>query len=328
VAAVISPAGADVREWVEDQVGEEEAGPTLSSLPAPGRILVDSPEGPWIVQEDGSKRLLGDYTESTWSPRGLYVAAAKGHELVAVDPRGEPRWSLGRDGPVRSPRWSPDGFRIAYLSGNDLRVVAGDGTGDHLVRAAADTAVPPAWRPGPGHIVAYGDLRGRVHVVDADSGRELSHTESWLPMDLAWSPAGDLLYMLTANRLRVYRPNGELEREIPMPLISRRLAVSSLGDIAVVSGDKARARDRVVLVSPAGKRRQLFAAPGGFRDVTWSPAGRYLLLSWRNANQWLFLDPRRPESTRAVGNISQQFSPGDSDPEFPSVSGWCCPITP
>src|SRR4029453_13231668 len=36
--------------------------------------------------------------------------------------------------------------RIAYLSGGRLRIVAGDGTGDHAVGRAA--LLPPSWLPG------------------------------------------------------------------------------------------------------------------------------------------------------------------------------------
>ena len=68
--------------------GPENAQPALTSLPAPGRLLVTSPEGPWIVDRDGSQRLLGDYQEAAWSPSGLFAAVSRGRQLTAVDPVG------------------------------------------------------------------------------------------------------------------------------------------------------------------------------------------------------------------------------------------------
>jgi len=63
--ALLSPAGAAIRDWVSDVVGPgaKHARPTLRSLPADGKLLVQSAQGPWIVQADGMQRLLGAYGE-------------------------------------------------------------------------------------------------------------------------------------------------------------------------------------------------------------------------------------------------------------------------
>src|SRR5689334_23237441 len=74
-ALAISPAGATVVRWVGDRFstpGVKHAKPALVSLPAPGQLIVSSPDGAWIVSSDGSKRLLGPYRDATWSPRGLF----------------------------------------------------------------------------------------------------------------------------------------------------------------------------------------------------------------------------------------------------------------
>jgi len=126
-AVVLSPAGAAVRDWIGDvfAAGVPNAEPALTDVPGGGRLLVNSPQGPWVVQPDGSRRLLGRYSDASWSPHGLFVAAAARDTLSAVEPDGTPRWSISAKGRVSDPRWSPSGFRIAYRAGHALRVVAG-----------------------------------------------------------------------------------------------------------------------------------------------------------------------------------------------------------
>jgi hypothetical protein len=59
VAAAFTPPGEAVADWIEDVVrpAAETSSPPLR-LPSDGRLLVNTPAGPWIVQQDGSKRLL------------------------------------------------------------------------------------------------------------------------------------------------------------------------------------------------------------------------------------------------------------------------------
>ncbi len=73
-------------------------------------------DGAWVVQNDGSKRLLDGYRNASWSPHGLFLAATRGDELRALEPSGKVHWSIGRLGRIRNPRWSFDGFRVAYFA--------------------------------------------------------------------------------------------------------------------------------------------------------------------------------------------------------------------
>ena len=173
-ALVLSPAGASVRDWVGDVFTAKAppAGPALTEVPGGGRLLVQSEAGAWVVQPDGSRRLLGRYDEATWSPRGLFVGAAAGHTLSAVEPDGTVHWSLSAPGTVSDPRWSPSGFRIAYRSGESLRVVDADGSGDSLLDPRV-APVAPAWSPLGLHQLAFVDAGGRLRLLDADSRETL-----------------------------------------------------------------------------------------------------------------------------------------------------------
>jgi hypothetical protein len=166
VAAALSPPGRSVVHSLRKAVGVKQAAPALFSLPAPGQLLVTGPGGTWLVHSDGSRRLLGHYRDAAFSPHGLYVATTRANELAAIDPKGNVRWTLARPAP-RFPAWTGTrtDTRIAYISGGKLRIVAGDGTGDHAVGPAAP--VQPVWLPG--RVVVYSNGH-RLVAYDASSG--------------------------------------------------------------------------------------------------------------------------------------------------------------
>ena len=330
--ALLSPAGAAIRDWVSDVVGpgHEHVRPALRSLPAPGELVVESQRGPWVVQADGTQRLLGAYGEAAWSPHGVYVVAARGPRLVTLEADGDPRWALTAPGPVSSPTWqAPDGFRIAYLSGASLRVVAGDGSGDRQV-AARVAPVAPAWRPGARHLLAFVNAAGNVELEDTDSGRRLLSYGFPLAHDLAWSPEGDELAVVTGSAVAVVRPFARRDESFaqgrPNTTVGQ-VAFSSTGKrIAFIRSSQAGSE---LVLGRSGTREipqhTLFSVPGHLVDPTWSPNGRWLLVGWREADQWLFIDTDNPSKVIAINNIDRQFDPGASATgEFPRISGWCC----
>jgi WD40 repeat protein len=362
LAALLSPAGAAVRDWVKDVVepGKERAAPALTRLPAPGYLLVESEQGPWIVNEDGSSRLVGSFDEATWSPSGMFVGVADGGQLSAVvgpsavettgQSVGTVRWSLPPSRRIAGIAWAPSGYRIAYLSGDELRVVVGDGSHDLSV-ADRVVSVTPAWKPlspserqaliktgGIGtHVVAYVDEQRRVRVVDTDSGHERWQSE---PFDapirsIGWSPDGQTLFVLTDDALTVLvdrldgEPVGGTHGFVPWSAVAAAASPRS-DEIAVVlqrTSASGTVRSRLALLR-GESQRVLYANPGRFTDVAWSPNGRWLLVAWEDEDQWLFINPRSGKPD-AVGGISKQFAPGESGgAAFPRIAGWCCERSP
>jgi hypothetical protein len=209
-AAALSPPGRAVLDEVREVVGVERSQPALFSLPAEGRLLVASDAGVWVVQQDGSKRLLGPYREASWSPFGRFVVAARANELAALEPDGDVRWTLARPG-VRSPRWtgSETNTQIAYLDRTGVRVVGGDGRGDRLVAAGARG--PLAWRPGRSFVLAYSDRRGRRTLYDVTADKVLrrsSASETKRPQVLRYR--GGSTEVVVGRRV-VFRTPGRLE---------------------------------------------------------------------------------------------------------------------
>lgn len=350
-ALLLSPAGATVRDWVRDAVTSSAPPPepTLGEIPGGGRLLVQSPAGPWVVQPDGSRRLLGDYEEATWSPHGLFVAATKGRTLSAVEPDGTPRWSITASHRVKVPRWSPSGERIAYQAGFDLRVIAGDGTDDRLLAGSTASGTPPdarispayvapAWSPGGEDALAYVTGASRLRIVNSETGAELAHAPA-LPRItwMEWAANGRSILEASPKRVRLravqprkLSPGPALgkPRELPVPpgasVVDAALAPRRALVAAVLTYWRAHGtRSTVVVYGSSHKPRRLLTVPGSLGQLEWSPDDRRLLVAWPPSNQWLFL-PLGNGNGRAVANISTAFAPGRKAASFPRLEGWCC----
>ena len=340
LVAAISPPGQALVGSVRDAVTDEKvtARPALTSLPAPGTLLVNSKNGPWLVRFDGSKRRLGDWWEGSWSPNAEFVAVSREREVAALSPDGTVRWSIGRTGIVRGARWSsevnPRDTRVAYLNGRALRVVGGNGTGDKELRRLVAVSAP-AWRPDAFEL-AFSTVDGRIELVDAESARTIWRTvPGEVPRQLAWSEDGERLLALGERSLRVLDANGRKLWSIGLPVGPSGIAfVRESHRFVMVRYSPATGRSDLVLlqaeVNP-GEARFLYSAPGDFGSLAMSPNGNWLLVGWVNADQWLFLRLTAAK-VQAVSNISQQFGvPTAGKPiakAFPTSVSWCCPASP
>ena len=323
IAAALSSPGRAVLDEIREVVGVERAQPALFSLPAPGRLLVASDAGVWVVQEDGSRRLLGDYREATWSPFGRFVAATRENELAALEPDGDVRWTLPRPG-VTSPRWAgtETDTRIAYADRTGIRVVAGDGTGDRLLLPGIRGLL--AWRPGPARQLAIASVR-EIQVLDVASGRSIwrARVPPAAPNTVSWSSDGTRLLVSYPRSLRVFDARGSVPLEIGPGAAPVRAAALAPDGRAVAYVMQAAGHSQLWIVPrirpDASAARRLFTGAGDLDGLAWSPDGRWLLATWVDANQWLFIraDGR---GIRAVSNISKQFR----SRSFPRVDGWCC----
>ena len=317
-AAALSPPGRAVLDEIRETVGVEGAAPALFSLPTEGRLLVASDAGVWVVNEDGSKRLLGEYREASWSPFGRYVVAARANELAALEPNGDVRWTLARRG-VRSPRWAgtETDTRIAYVDRTGLRVVAGDGTGDRLLVPGFRGRL--AWRPGASFVLATASAR-EIRAIDSENGQTLWRIvrTGAAPSDVQWSRDGRRLLVVARRPLVVYEQRGivyELGPGGADPIRAAALRPDGRGLVFAHSSIWIVPRIR----PDASAARRLFGGTGSFEQVAWSPEGRWIVGGWSTADQWLFLRADGG-AVRAVANVSRQFR----SRTFPRVEGWCC----
>jgi WD40 repeat protein len=324
LAAAAVAVAAQPPHWVRHVLGTTSTPPartTFGPLPA-GRLLVSSSAGTWIVRGDGTRMRLGPWTASTWSPRGLYVAAWRGRSLSAVAPNGRVAWTIVARGTVRDAAWSPDGYRIAYRRDDVLAVVAGDGTGARVF-ASPVAPVAPAWRPGAPHTLAWVGARGHVVVADVDTGAVVWRSSGTVRgvRELSWSADGHRLLARGAQRMVVLDVHGNRVWRVRLPRGARvsGAAWAPRGDrIAVALRTATTTR---VYVTPSARvpLRAVFTTTGTLASLAWSPDGRRLLVRWTEADQWLLLSPTSTSAdVTAIGAIARRFGPA------PTVQDWCC----
>ena len=315
IAAILSPPGMAVLSSIRDAVrGEKNAKSALFSLPSPGKVLVVSQRGAWIASADGSRRLLGNFADASWSPHGRFVVASRSTEISALDPKGNVRWTLSRPD-AHLPSWGGSDLdtRIAYLTTSRLHVVAGDGTGDvDAGGLPAAARVRPAWRPGTPFVLAYADTRGRVYAYQLTGALLWRSAPLPNPRFLQWSSDGREVLVVTRDKLALLRGGkAELIQFARIAAAAFRPGTHAFAEIRMRGGTS-----EVVL-----GRRILFRGTGEFRQLAWSPDGRWLLVTWPTADQWIFIRVAGQRRIVAVSTITRQFGGGT----FPSLAGWCCP---
>ncbi len=177
----------------------------------------------YVMDADGGiPRRLTNNSDSDWDPswspdgkRIVFVSARDGHvdghgasipDIYAMDADGSNQQNLTNNPNAdRSPSWSPDGRRIAFMSdknGNyDIYVMDADGSNQQSLTNHPFSDRNPSWSPDGAHIVFSARREGHVeneaaitaeiYVMDADGGSQRRLTDNrnndWDP---SWSPDG------------------------------------------------------------------------------------------------------------------------------------------
>jgi Tol biopolymer transport system component len=186
------------------------------------------------------------YLSQRASPPGFDLS------VVGIDGQNQRRLSDGKQD-VRSPRWSPDGKRIAFLVLNgdpacELWKVNADGTGLAKLADCGGSSAPPAWSPDSLNILytVNSASKEEMHIRSAD-GTDRGLPASTGRIGRAWSPDGQWLAFEGGGGRTVgfMRPDGSAQHLIP---------TSGISHSPVFSADSRQ----ILFVSSASARPGLF----------------------------------------------------------------------
>jgi len=328
-AGVLTRPGQAVGEWVQRQLEiarPAKPNPTPAptrqrglELPAPGRLLVASDRGLWIVAGDGRRKRLGDWTTGSWSPHAKHIVVASGRTVAAIRPDGTVRWRHTLAAPVHDPRWAPNGFHVAYRAGTRMHVIWGNGINDATLPGRAATTAP-AWQPNADRTLAWARADGTVIVQDAYTGLILWRHQGGPVRHLSWSADGRRLLIAGAKHAAIYAPGAGA-------VTSRRRARR----VRVARGETLAA----AAFAPSGSRLALAVSSGGvtritlrgakaalaersepIRSLTWSPDGRWLVAGWKSGAAYLI--SARDTDVRGLADVPKRLG-GQV-----RTLGWCC----
>lgn len=311
----LTPAGGSVVRLVR-QVASTHSAPApalratiaLRMLPGGGRLLALRNGSAYVLGGSMSPQRLGRAHEATFSAFGHYVAAAQGHALTVYALDGRRVWSLEEPNRIRALRWSPDGLRLAYRAGSQLRIVDGNGENPRTLGHSTGRAV--AWRPGPEPVLTYLRLPRLVVMRDVSTDTDIVRLRPPTGTTLlTWSTDGRRLLALGPRQLRVFSRQGA-------SMAWRRAATN----VAFVSAAFAPGTHRLALLSRHSDRdvisfagRKVATGPHLTRPV-WSPDGRWLVT--RSGPRWIFVaaNAAQHDGTHPSTTVDAQGT----------VGGWCC----
>jgi TolB protein len=199
-----------------------------------------------------------------------------------------------------APSWSPDGKRLAFVSGGrtSSRIWLIDADGTHLQRVTTGSALDqqPAWSPDGRRIAfvrALSDRAQGIVVLDVESRREVLLTDApGAYRHPTWSPTGRMLafsyarypatgrygiYVVRSDGSRLHRISPDSRNDYWDPAWSpdgRRIAYS----LVLPTGKGYRA-DLMVMNPEGAERRTLVRAATGwvYFSPSWSPDGSALV---------------------------------------------------
>jgi len=225
-------------------------------------------------------------SDGQWSPDGTTIAFQSGPDgsmnhvwIMNRDGSGRRRLTTDTTGFNHTPRWAPDGARIAYdysylddarlYTGQDeLRIMQLDGSEKTTLVTAKFVLL--AWGPSAAALSLQND--GRVSLVNADlrTTRPLVQNEPDLAVnEIAWSPDGVKIAFTHSADLFCVGSDGSGLRQLTHFTSGSASAVAWSSDGEEIAFAQEGA---LYVVLSEGSGLEHIAAPAGVREICWVPA--------------------------------------------------------
>jgi dipeptidyl aminopeptidase/acylaminoacyl peptidase len=195
---------------------------------------------------------------------------------------GWPRQLTAGELSAESPRWSPDGSRLAFVQGKAITVADANGSHPRVLTDHPAGNSMPRWSPDGARIAFYSRRRGwsQIWIVPAEGGEPRRLTDSAEDNDdLQWSPDGS------------------------------RIAYSS------IRGPELNNRDIYCVDVELGLEQRLSRVQGCFDGApAWSPDGE-LIAFLSDQDGWVHVYLMKPD-----GSERRQLSFGSCEDGWPTIS--------